>query len=102
MATVTFVRHTIACDGCSAIFAAPIAAASLTEVRSVAYMAGWRFPPQVTKSRRVAARTSDACPSCIGTWEPQAGGSSPPRVLTVNEAMSLIHHLFDLTPQQAV
>jgi hypothetical protein len=94
MASVTFTRHAITCDGCGAVFPADLDAAGLAEIRAAAYAAGWRFPPRVNaKSGRAAVRASDACPACIGTWKPQVAGQSPPRVLSASEAADFVRLL---------
>lgn len=94
MATITFTHHLIGCDGCDAVFGMNLGACSLTEMRAAAYAAGWRFPPQLTaKSRRIATKTSDVCPACTGTWEPQAAGQSLARVLSAGQAAELFRRL---------
>lgn len=94
MATVTFTRHTITCDGCGTLFPADLGAASLTEVRAAAYVAGWRFPPQVNrKSGNAATATSDACPVCIPAWQPRPAGKDKSRVLTAAEAAVFVPQL---------
>jgi hypothetical protein len=71
MATVQIIRNVLECDGCKAIFAAPMGHISPMEARAAAYADGWRFPNLVNKHGETTNQTSDACPECIPTWEPR-------------------------------
>jgi hypothetical protein len=59
------------CDRCGATVGNDEAYRSATEARAAAYTLGWRFPANVNAKGELSASTSDACPECFPTWEPQ-------------------------------
>jgi hypothetical protein len=61
-------RHVLICDGCEAELPE---AATATESRAAAYVAGWRFPSRVKVDGKPAMDSSDVCPACLPNWTPQ-------------------------------
>jgi hypothetical protein len=91
MASLSFLRHLIECDGCKVTFGDQQGFDSLTEARALAYAAGWRFPHMVDAKGKATKRTSDVCPDCLSTWTAEQFGKTGQRqrVLTVTEAAKL-------------
>lgn len=66
------------CDGCGTALLNEQQFTSAIEARAVAYNEGWRFPPQLsrTKGKPLGNRTSDVCPACLPGWELQTHGGT--------------------------
>lgn len=91
MASLSFIRYLINCDGCKAVYGDRDGFESLTEARATAYAKGWRFPNRMTSTGTQAVATSDVCPACLFNWKPQVAGkiANRQRVLVKSEVASL-------------
>lgn len=72
MGVVTVTRIVLECDGCGAIFGAPIGLAlNPMEARATAFAEGWRFPNRINGEGELLTTTNDVCPVCAPDWKPQ-------------------------------
>ncbi|MEU9558008.1 hypothetical protein [Streptomyces fumanus] len=69
MATLSISSVILHCDGCNKPLNDGETFRSSTEARAAAYAAGWRFPPMATKTGKLSAQGSDACPECLPNWK---------------------------------
>ncbi|WP_150232247.1 hypothetical protein [Streptomyces filamentosus] len=86
MATLSFHRYLIECDGCQARHGEPDGRRTSDEARAAAYADGWRFPAMIKSNGKPGASVSDVCPACITDWAPVRWGASRSRYLMSSEA----------------
>jgi hypothetical protein len=71
MSALGFNRYLLQCDGCKARHGEPNGHNSAHEARIAAYVDGWRYPAMIKSDGSIGTKTSDVCPDCMPTWEPQ-------------------------------
>ncbi|GGK18281.1 hypothetical protein GCM10011583_57700 [Streptomyces camponoticapitis] len=79
MSTLNFTRIILRCDGCLKRHGDPHGHGSAREARVAAYIDGWRFPSTARADGSPGSGSSDVCPDCLPTWEPQGYLARPSR-----------------------
>ena len=67
----------IECDSCAATYqASPTGPSSAAQIRRLATIAGWTFPPRIKVDGTPGDSFNDACPGCAPLWEHRTAPNS--------------------------
>lgn len=67
----------VECDGCATVYqASPTGPSSAGQIRRLAVIAGWAFPPKIKTDGTPGDSFNDVCPTCAPTWVPRTAPNS--------------------------